>query len=98
MRVLFVAEAAAEAIAARRCYDRQAPGLGTEFVRALDAAIAAITRSPHAFTPVDECCRRALLRRFPFSVVYRADETAILVIAVFHHRRQPRAWVERPVE
>jgi hypothetical protein len=36
-----------------------------------------------------------LIRRFPFAVVYRADEQQIVVVAVAHHRRRPDYRVRR---
>ena len=89
MRVLFVAEAAAEARDAKRWYEAQLSGLGLAFARALEAAVDSAKRNPLAFPAVDSGCRRLLLRRFPYSLVYRADETTLLVVAVFHHKRKP---------
>jgi hypothetical protein len=47
------------------------------------------------FTLVTGDCRRVLLRRFPFSMVYRVLGDEFLVIAVFHHRRDPSKLARR---
>jgi hypothetical protein len=39
--------------------------------------------------------RRALLRRFPYGVFFEVAETEIVVYAVFHCARDPRAWRRR---
>ena len=95
MRVLFRPEARAEAVDARTWYETQVPGLGLEFARALEAAVQSAARMPLTFPVIDGDCRRVLLRRFPFSLIYRADATTLLVVAVFHHRRKPGAWSAR---
>lgn len=95
MRVLFRPQARAEALEAQVWYESRAAGLGFEFARALDAAVAAAVRNPGAFVAVAGSCRRVLLRRFPFSMVYRVHGDEFLVVAVFHHRRDPSKLVRR---
>ena len=77
-------------------YEAQAPGLGTEFVRALDAVLRRVQRAPELAAPVRGPVRRALLRRFPYGVFYRAYEDYLVVLAVLHARRSPARWPGRP--
>jgi plasmid stabilization system protein ParE len=35
------------------------------------------------------------VRRFPYSVFYRVEADRIVVLAVFHGRRNPRIWQAR---
>ncbi len=44
------------------------------------------------YTPVDHRHRRGLLRRFPYSVIYRVEPEGILVVAVAHSRRRASYW------
>lgn len=39
--------------------------------------------------------RRAMVRGFPYHVIFMADEAETLVIAVAHHRQDPAAWTKR---
>jgi plasmid stabilization system protein ParE len=39
--------------------------------------------------------RRMLVRRFPYWIVYRADQDSVLVLAVAHQRRRPGYWRPR---
>ncbi len=89
MRVQFRPEAKAEALEAKAWYEAHVPGLGYEFARALEAAIQSAVRNPFAFAGVEGECRRVLMRRFPYSVVFRPGPKSLLVVAVFHHRREP---------
>jgi toxin ParE1/3/4 len=95
MHILFRPQARDEALEAQAWYESRATGLGLEFARALDAAVAAAVRNPAMFTLVTGDCRRVLLRRFPFSMVYRVLGDEFLVIAVFHHRRDPSKLARR---
>ena len=95
MRVLFRPEAKAEALEAKAWYEAHVPGLGYEFARALEASVQSAARMPLAFPIIDGECRRVLMRRFPFSVVYRPGAKSLLVVAVLHHRREPGSWSGR---
>ena len=87
MRVLFRLEAREDVIQARDWYEKQSGGLGGEFVRALEAAVAVASRSPAAFPAVSGEFRRVLLRRFPYSLVYQFEGDTLVVLACFHQRR-----------
>ena len=53
------------------------------------------SRNPDAFAQIAGSCRRVLLRKFPFSLDFRVRADEFLVIAVFHHRRNPAQLTER---
>jgi plasmid stabilization system protein ParE len=95
MGVLFRPEARLEALEAQAWYENRSRGLGLEFAHALDASIQSACRNPLAAQTIEGDCRRVLMRRFPYSVIYRPDTDGILIVAVFHHHRQPGAWLKR---
>ena len=76
-------------------YEEQAQGLGHEFLRALDVCYATIERWPESYPVVYRGFRRALLRRFPYLVYYRAVPTGIEVVACAHGKQHPRRWRRR---
>lgn len=77
-------------------YELQSPGLGTEFLRSLEAILSRVQRDPKAFPVVQGSnTRRALMRRFPFAVIYTATDSAIIIFAIFHVKRNPRLWYGR---
>lgn len=43
----------------------------------------------------DDGIHSALLRRFPYVVLFRIQETRSEVIAVWHGQRDPEGWKER---
>jgi plasmid stabilization system protein ParE len=76
-------------------YEKQRTGLGNEFLEEAEAAIRRVLDTPLAFGVVYKDRRRALLRRFPYGVVYRILEDQVVVLAVVHARRRPRVWRQR---
>jgi plasmid stabilization system protein ParE len=94
-RVVFLAEAEAEIAEAADWYETRGKGLGADFTRSLEATIAAIQRIPTQYQIVKGQARRAVLRRFPYSLVYKVSEHEIIVLACFHGRRDPRRLMER---
>ncbi|MFP6656309.1 MAG: type II toxin-antitoxin system RelE/ParE family toxin [Myxococcota bacterium] len=80
---------------ARNWYEGRRPGLGAAFVQRLEACIAQIERNPEIGPVGDEDTRRVQLRRFPYVVYYELYEDDILVLAVWHGRRDPEGRKER---
>lgn len=78
-----------------RWYERQRRGLGFEFLLAFDATMQALRRLPEGHEVVGRRTRKALLRRFPYLVLYVLENELILVTAVFHGHRDPRRWSDR---
>src|SRR5438309_10187413 len=88
-------EAEAEIDEASRWYDAQSPGLGADFLRAVQATLAAVQRNPFQYQIVDGEVRRGGVRRFRYGLLYVASSREVIVIACFHGRRSPRLWQER---
>jgi len=88
------AEAQAEFDDAADWYDQQA-GLGAAFTAAVRDVLSRIAAVPLLHQIVYKDIRRALVRRFPYSVFYRPDPNRITVIAVFDNRRDPAIWQGR---
>jgi plasmid stabilization system protein ParE len=98
--VEFSAEAEKELEAAARWFDEHRPGLGAEFLRAVDAALALVAEWPGSGAIVDEVpgtlkIRRAPIRRFRFHLAYLEHEDRVRVLAVAHDHRKPGYWASR---
>jgi plasmid stabilization system protein ParE len=68
-------------------YDQQRAGVGLEFLNELHDLIASLEKRPGIQRVISPGYRRGLMRRFPYLLVYRFDDTEFVVIAVFHNRR-----------
>jgi hypothetical protein len=95
-RVLFTLPARAELMDAQDWYENEATGLGRRFLAAVDAEVQRMSANPQQFPIVYKNIRRALLRRFPYALMFiiEADGT-LTVIACFHGSRDPARWQER---
>lgn len=96
MGALFLAPAAEDDIlAAAQWYETCAPGLGIEFLDAVNNCLLAVAEQPGRFPAVRRDVRRALVRRFPYGVLFVVRGDAVRVIACMHARRHPRTWRPR---
>lgn len=93
--ILIRPEAEAEIQEAFLYCEDKAEGLGIEFLRMVDASLASMARHPGMYATVHKEVRRAVLRRFPYSLFFVAEETRLVVIACFHSRRNPKEWKRR---
>ena len=91
----FRPEAVDEFVEAADWYDEQRPGLGDEFVESVQSKLATIVEWPEGFPKVHNEFRRALVSRFPYAICYQLFDAYILVVAVFHVRRDPDVWKQR---
>lgn len=62
------------------------------FLREVERSFALIADAPRIWPRFEARTRRYLLRRFPFSIIYRTSEGAIEIIALAHHKRRPGYW------
>lgn len=91
----YLDEAVADAEGAAQWYAERSATAATRFSTELDQAEAAILERPEAWPANSDGDRRYLLRRFPFSVVYRVEPTRVVIVAVAHARRRPQYWKHR---
>jgi toxin ParE1/3/4 len=91
-RVRFKPSAERDVTTAKRWYDEQAPGLGLEFLAAVDSAVSRITLNSEAWPVIRSRIRRSALRRFPYLLFYVVDREEVVVLACMHASRDPDRW------
>lgn len=94
MQLLVRPEAQDELLTAQVWYEQRSTGLGFEFARAIDTAMARALQTPFAFPHIEADFRHVITHKFPYSVIYYPSESELVVVSVFHHKRRPRAWLE----
>ena len=62
------------------------------FLQQVDDAIRLIGNAPAVWPHFEAGTRRYVLRKFPYSLIYREIPTGIEVVALAHHKRRPRYW------
>ena len=95
MRVRLAAPARTELQEARRYYERERPGLGLAFGKAVASACARMGVMPRMYPVEFGGVRRCSLTRFPYKILFAERADGIVVLAVTHHRRKPDYWIDR---
>ena len=54
-----------------------------------------MSANPRQFPVVHKNIHRALLRRFPYALMFVIDDGTLVVIACFHGSRDPVRWQKR---
>ncbi|MBF0107799.1 MAG: type II toxin-antitoxin system RelE/ParE family toxin [Magnetococcales bacterium] len=76
-------------------HEGQVIGLGRAFLAEVLVALELVQRYPEAWHPFGTNARRCRLRRFPYGLIYHADGSDILIVAVAHLHRRPEYWRDR---
>ncbi len=92
MKIYYVPEVASDLAEARDWYESRSDGLGAEFIRMAYAGFGELQEFPGKCEAVHGSLRRALMRRFPYSIYYNYSDDAITVYGVFHSARDPD-WI-----
>ena len=95
LRVVFLRAARAEFDAAALWYDARQAGLGMQFVSEINRVIDHASNHPERFPAKHLEIRCAQARRFPYSVFFHPGATRVVVLAVFHAKRDPAIWQAR---
>ena len=73
-------------------YEAQQPGLGEQFLAAVQATLSSISLYPEIYAPVYGEVRRAIVPRFPFAVFYIVESERTVALRLLHTARDPRVW------
>jgi toxin ParE1/3/4 len=76
-------------------YEERRVGLGTQFRDEVEAAVRLAAEQPLRFPRKHKQVRAVRIRRFPYSVFFIPEPSRIVVLAVFHVRRDPVNWQSR---
>ena len=91
-RLKFSARALRETGEAQAWYELQNPGLGDEFIAAIELQLKRLEQAPLLYAEVLPGVHRALLPRFPYGLFYAVRGDLIHILAVRHDARNPKRW------
>jgi len=94
LRLVYRPKALEEVAEAAQWYEERRIGLSAEFFAALDAAVASVQNGPLLYPMISRGMRRAVLRRFPYSLIFSVPGDEIVVLGCVHWRQSPRRWLE----
>lgn len=97
MNYSFHPEAENEFIKTIDYFENQQRELGQDFSIEVYNTIQRIRINPRSWTKVSANIRRALLKRFPYGILYHYDHVQdnIFIVAVMHLSREPGYWKNR---
>ena len=93
MKVRLSRRADAEVVEIHGWYDSHQLGLGDEFRAELDRIMGVIGDHPELFAVVFDQMRRAMLKRFPYFLLYEVFPNEAVVFGVVHAARDPQFWL-----
>jgi len=70
-------------------------GLGDRSLSSVQDGLALIRQHPEIFPMSIFECRRALISKFPFEIIYEKKENRIVVYSVFNCSLNPQRWKSR---
>ena len=91
-RLKFSSRALRETGEAQEWYELLNPGLGEEFIAAMELQLKRLEQAPLLYAEVIPGIRRALLPRFPYGLFYAVRSNLVHVLAVLHDARNPSRW------
>lgn len=94
-RIRFHELASRELLDARDYYDDLVYRLGEKFVIEVERCLNVIKANPLAYPSIKQNVRKAVVIKFPFSILYRVEKNNIYILAVMHQKRKPKYWAER---
>ena len=74
---------------AREWYELQNPGLGEEFLAAMELQLKRLEQAPLLYAEAIPGVRRALLPRFPYGLFYAVRDNLVHILAVLHDALNP---------
>jgi hypothetical protein len=95
MQIYFIEPATIELADAFDFYEIQLSGLGKEFIIEVEETVQLITKFPELWSENSNHTRKAVLKRFPFNIIYSIYLDSIYIIAVAHQNRKPEYWIDR---
>jgi plasmid stabilization system protein ParE len=80
----------------RDYYNEQSPNLGADFINEFERQVLRIAAMPSRWMIVRGDTRRAVMKRFPYAILFRVvNDTIIRVTVVKHERRHPSFGMDR---
>jgi plasmid stabilization system protein ParE len=95
LAIAFRAAAQADIQAAVDWYEDRQAGLARRFLAEVDRCLELAAEHPLRFAIKHRDIRCAPVRRFPYLIYFVAEQKRIVVLAVFHVRRDPIVWQVR---
>src|SRR5688572_991871 len=95
---VFRPEAEVEMEEAFTWYQSKRDGLGREFAECIQKVLDRIAANPEVHPKVYHEIREAIVRRFPYVIYYQVSGDEVVIVSVFHSKRNPDIWKKRVLD
>jgi plasmid stabilization system protein ParE len=95
LSISFRRAAREEFIESANWYKGKSLQLGLDFISEIERSISLAAENPLHYELIHKEIRRIVAKRFPFSVYFRVEAKRIVVLAVFHGKRDSALWKAR---
>lgn len=92
MKVIFGEAAKVEFEKAIEWYETEQKGLGERFAQSIIKTVNRISIFPEFSISLTKGIRRALVKSFPYGVIYSVKSDYVEIIAIAHLHRKPMYW------
>ena len=90
----YVATARLELAEAYRWYAQPSINMGAEYLDDIERTESFLKSNPSIYAKVEGDVRRAVLKRFPYSLFYTVEANIVTVLSCFHQNREPVSFIE----
>jgi len=91
-RLIVRSEAEADIRNAYFRYENEVPGLGVQFLDAVDDGLERISENPLHYAIIAGGIRRKLLRKFPYGLFFVFEEEEARLLSVLQQSQSPDLW------
>ncbi len=94
-KISFHSQAEFELLESNNWYRARSSKAHQKFITEFENTIKLIQKNPLQHPIVYDTKRKAILKTFPFSIVYIIHHQTITIISIFHQSRNPEIWKKR---
>ena len=76
-------------------HETQRAGLGDAFAKEVHESLELLKRNPKIHAKEYHEIRKSVLKRFPYSIYYYIEDKTVVVLSIFHGKRNPDEWKSR---
>jgi plasmid stabilization system protein ParE len=95
LSIVFRPQAKAEFVEAGTWYENKRTGLASEFMAEIHRCLSLATANPMQFAIHRRDIRCITTKRFPYRIFFRAEQQSIVILAIFHNKRNPADLLTR---
>ena len=95
MKLKFIHPSEQELIDTFSFYEEQLEGLGNLFLNEFNKTIKIILKHPTLWMKIGKRTRRALIKKFPYLILYIFENDIIHLTCIAHQHRSPEYYINR---